>query len=165
MLTEEKKFLPSMFLTYVADLSTVVREKLEETGECYFYLAKSSIIDRSNARLLCEQALRLFLNVKPPTSNFREMQDCVQLLLTLQENNGKKSLERMSSTPFLSVSFYKDQTENTPTTTKDNLLQTIYDEAPITEEQLKDMLDQTLSILRNKDTEVEFIVEETTDSN
>ncbi len=75
----------------------MLRENLEEIGECYFYLGKSytlkdSMIDKSTARQLCEQALRLFLNVKPPTSNFREMQDCVEFLLILQENNGKKRL-------------------------------------------------------------------------
>lgn len=49
--------------------------------------------------------------------------------------------------------------------TKNELLQMIYDEAPITEVQLKHMLDQTLSILNNEDTEVESIIEETTDRN
>lgn len=94
-------------LTHVADLSTLMRENLEEAGECYFYLGKSCtqedfIIDKSYARQFCKQALRLFLNVKPPTSNFREMQDCVQLLLTLQENNGKKFVYRMCSVFFYS---------------------------------------------------------------
>ncbi len=49
--------------------------------------------------------------------------------------------------------------------TKNELLQMIYDEAPITEEQLKHMLDQTFSILNDNDTEMELIIEETTDQN
>ena len=169
-LQTRKQFFIRCFylLTYVTDLSTLMRENLEETGECYFYLAKNYtqedfIIDKSYAQQFCKQALRLFLNVQPPTSNFREMQDCVQLLLTLQENSGKISVYKMCSVLF--HSFSTDETENIQTTTKNELLQMIYDESPITEEQLKDMLDQTLSILNNKDTKVELITEETIDQN
>jgi tetratricopeptide (TPR) repeat protein len=112
-LQKRKRFFIRCFylLTCVADLSTLIREKLEETGECYFYLAKSYTqedlnIDKSDARQFCEQALRLFLNVKPPTSNFRDMQDCVQFLLTLQENDGKKHLF-IQCPQYYFISFYK----------------------------------------------------------
>lgn len=98
-LQKRKRFFIRCFylLTFVGNLSALLRENLEETGECYFYLAKSytpeeTIINKATAQQLCRQALRLFLNVKPPTSNFRDMQDCVEFLLSLQEENGKKCL-------------------------------------------------------------------------
>ncbi len=98
-LQKRKRFFIRCFylLTYVADLSMLLQKNLEDIGECYFYLAKSytpedSIINKSTAIQSCEQALRLFLNVKSPTSNFRDMQDCVEFLFTLQEDNGNKCL-------------------------------------------------------------------------
>ena len=94
-LQKRKRFFTRSFylLIYVEDLPTLLRKHLEEAGECYLYLAKSYVREDSTAekatiRQFCEQALRLFLNVKPPTSNFREMQDCAELLLNMQENNG-----------------------------------------------------------------------------
>ena len=92
-LQKRKRFFIRTFylFTYVADLAILLQQNLEEVGECYFYLAKSAILDNA-AQQLCEQALRLFLNVRPPTSNFREMQDCVQFLLHLQEHNGNQYL-------------------------------------------------------------------------
>jgi hypothetical protein len=63
-------------------------------GECYLYLAKSYpepnfIAGKALVYRPCHQALRLFLNVKPCTSNFPEMQECIEPLIILQENNGK----------------------------------------------------------------------------
>jgi hypothetical protein len=57
--------------------------------------------------------------------------------------------------------FYVDEAGTVRPMTKNELLQMIYNEAPITEEQLKQMLDQTLCILTDKNTEPELIVEET----
>ena len=138
-LQQRKRFFIRCFylLMYIADLSTLQRENLEDVGECYFYLAKTytaeeSIIDKLTARQLCEQALRLFLNVKLPTSNFRDMHDCIEFLLTLQEDDSKNDC------------FYRDKMAN-----KNELLEGIYNQVSITEEQLKEMLDQTLNKFLN----------------
>ncbi len=48
---------------------------------------------------------------------------------------------------------------------KYELLQTIYNQTSITEEQLKEMLHQTLNIFKNKNTELEFMIEETDSHN
>ncbi|UJR06602.1 hypothetical protein I4U23_010886 [Adineta vaga] len=94
----------------------------------------------------CQQALRLFLNVKPPTSNFREMQQSVELLITLQEENN-------------------EITENVQTNRKHELLKKIYDEASITEQQLKQMLKETLCNLNGSNIQSELITEEIDDEN
>ncbi|CAF3334416.1 unnamed protein product, partial [Rotaria sp. Silwood2] len=93
-LQKRKRFFIRCFylLTYVEDLTILLHNHLEEVAECYLYLAKcydqaDFMTMKTTARQFCEQALRLFLNVKPPTSNFREMHECVELLLNLQENN------------------------------------------------------------------------------
>ena len=48
--------------------------------------------------------------------------------------------------------------------TKDEILQTIYNQEPITEEQLKKMLQQTLHTLRNEDLLFELPIEEESSS-
>ncbi|CAF1308912.1 unnamed protein product [Adineta ricciae] len=142
-LQKTKRFFIRRFylLIYVIDLSILQRKYLEEAGECYLYLAKSYdeqnlIIDKTTAEQYCQQALRLFLNVKPPTSNFREMKECITHLITLQENH-----------------------------TENNFLQKIYDEPPVNEQQLKQMLEQTLRTLNGQKFQSELIDEEIGDEN
>ncbi|UJR06970.1 hypothetical protein I4U23_011258 [Adineta vaga] len=148
-LQRRKRFFLRCFylLTYVTDLATLRRKYLEETGECYLYIAKyyveqNSMLDKEIAYQYCQQALRLFLNVKPPTSNFREMQQSIELLLTLQE-----------------------ATESVQANRKHELLQKAYDEAPITEQQLKQILEETLRSLHGRNISSELIMEEIDDEN
>ncbi|CAF1099346.1 unnamed protein product, partial [Rotaria magnacalcarata] len=79
-LQKRKRFFIRFFylLTYVEDLSTLLRTQLEEVAECYLYLVKSYdqadvMITKAIAQEICEQVLHLFLNVKPPTSKFQDM--------------------------------------------------------------------------------------------